>query len=107
MDAVKDKIMSLFNTNETKKYCIPTHVKIKYGVEKKPRKPTRKTQSEEKIVSDTKSFFEQEEDDYYQPVTEGNFYSNILWQYFILNMKIVLEMDPITQEYLNEITPYL
>ena len=70
----------------------------KYGVEKKPRKPTRKTQSEEKIISDTKNFFEQEEDDYYQPVTEGNFYSNILWQYFILNMKVVLEIDPITQE---------
>lgn len=79
----------------------------KYGVEKKPRKPTRKTQSEEKIISDTKNFFEQEEDDYYQPVTEGNFYSNILWQYFILNMNVVLEIDPITQEYLNEITPYL
>ena len=90
MDAVKDKIMSLFNTNETKEYCIPTHVKIKYGVEMKPRKPRRKTQSEEKIISDTKNFYEQEEDDYYQPVTEGSFYSNILWQYFILNIKVVL-----------------
>ena len=90
MDAVKDKIISLFNTNETKEYCIPTHVKIKYGVEMKPRKPRRKTQSEEKIISDTKNFYEQEEDDYYQPVTEDNFYSNILWQYFILNIKVVL-----------------
>ena len=81
-------------------YCIPSmeYCIRKYGVEKKPRKPTRKTQSEEKIISDTKNFFEQEEDDYYQPVTEGNSYSNILSQYFILNMKVVLEIDPITQE---------
>ena len=56
----------------------------------KPRKPRRKTQSEEKIISDTKNFYEQEEDDYYQLVTEGSFYSNILWQYFILNIKVVL-----------------
>ena len=107
MDAVKDKIMSLFNTNETKEYCIPTHVKTKYGVGKKPRKPRRKTQSEEKIISDTKNFFEQEDDDYFQPLTEGNFYSNILRHHFVLNIKNVLKIEPMTQEYLNKITSYL
>ena len=96
--------MSLFKINATKEYGISTRVRNVYGGEKKPRKPKRKKQSEDRIISDIKKFFEQEQDDYYRPLRGGIFCCNNYTEY-----KSYCDRNKILSfiEYLNETKPYL
>ena len=81
----KDKVISLFNTNTSKQTV--------YGRRKRLRKPKTQKQSEESIINsirkkkkenkdriikyrlirDIRTFFEEEEKDYYKPKTVSNF----------------------------------
>ena len=84
----KDKVISLFNTN--------TSTQTVYGRQKRLRKPKTQKQSEESInnsiwkkkkeikdriikyrlIRDIRTFFEEEEKDYYKPKTVSNFWNN-------------------------------
>ena len=110
MSGVKDKVFSLFKINTSKDYSKPKRVKYLHGGRKKSMKPEIQTQSEDSIIKnirnpfklkneneafkgrimrDTKTHF-QEEEDYYKPARVGDFLGTI-----ILNMKVmVIKIKP-------------
>ena len=102
--------MNLFNTNTTKYYSKSTRVNNEHGGQKKQAKwEIRKNNQDEiikaiedRIITDVKNLFEQEEV-YYKPVTVGNFYSNKYIEYKSDGDR----NKTINQKILHEIKPYL
>ena len=85
MGRVKNKIMTLFKTIKIENCSDPTHVNKVYEGQKKPRTPEiKKYISEDNIV---KSFVDriirgyEEQEYYYKPVREDNFYINNYIEY--------------------------
>ena len=91
MGGIKDQIMSLF---KTKGYSKPKPVKTVYGGGKKQSevniiksirnllKLKKETETiKDKIIRDTRTLFEQKEEDYYKPMRLGNFWNNNYIEY--------------------------
>ena len=102
MDEVKDQIMNLFKTKDHSK---PERVKTVYGRGQK--------QSEENIIKSVTNLFlryirtlfeQQEEKDYYKPITVGNFWNNNHIEYESSGDK---NKNLSVKEYLDKSKPYL
>ena len=91
MGGIKDQIMSLF---KIKGYSKPKPVKTVYGGGKKQSevniiksirnllKLKKETETiKDKIIRDTRTLFEQKEEDYYKPMRLGNFWNNNYIEY--------------------------
>ena len=91
MDGIKDQIMSLFKTKDCSK---PERFKTVYGGGKKQSEENiiksmrnlfkLKKENEvikDKIIRDTRTLFEQKEEDYYNPIRLGNFWNNNYIEY--------------------------
>ena len=91
LGGIKDQIMSLF---KTKGYSKPKPVKTVYGGGKKQSeeniiksirnllKLKKETETiKDKIIRDTRTLFEQKEEDYYKPMRLGNFWNNNYIEY--------------------------
>ena len=100
---VKEKIMGLFKTKTTKCYYKATHV----NVYKSGKKRKKIKEIEDNIIKDITYHFEsekEEEENYYQPVKNGNFYGN---NYIKYESNDDRSKTLSIKEYLEKIKPYL
>ena len=113
--------MSIF---KTKDYSEPKRVKTVHEVKKKPNKLKIQKKSEENIIKSIRNIFKlkkeneeikdrtvrdisalfKQEDDYYQPITVGNFWNN---NYFEYESSGDRNKNQSVKEYLDKIKPYL
>ena len=96
---IKD-VRNLFRLNKLKQKQNAAAVK---GIRNLFRLEIQNKAIKDRMIRDIRNLFEHEEEDYYKPVTAGNFWSNNHDEYESKNYRKTVSVE----EYFNKIRPYL